>query len=291
MPDAPGFAVLPIEDGRPHAAWLPCRACRMRNAPSRISPPTINIPTMSTPTDKSNSRRRFLRTSVALVPIASVAGCDLRSPPSSGSPSGAASAASASAERAPYKPTFFDAKEWAFVQAAVDRLIPADAEGPGALETGVPEFIDRQMETPYAHGATWYMQGPFQQGVPELGYQLKLVPRDIYRLGIAAVNRYCEKAHGKAFADLDAPTRDSVLGALEKGAAPIDDVPSAVFFGQLLQNTREGYFCDPVHGGNRDMAAWKMIGFPGARADFMDFVNQNGKPYPYGPVSINGERT
>ncbi|AOJ15720.1 gluconate 2-dehydrogenase [Burkholderia vietnamiensis] len=246
---------------------------------------------MSTPTDTSNSRRRFLRTSVALVPIASVAGCDLRSPPSSGSPSGAASAASASAERAPYKPTFFDAKEWAFVQAAVDRLIPADAEGPGALETGVPEFIDRQMETPYAHGATWYMQGPFQQGVPELGYQLKLVPRDIYRLGIAAVNRYCEKAHGKAFADLDAPTRDSVLGALEKGATPIDDVPSAVFFGQLLQNTREGYFCDPVHGGNRDMAAWKMIGFPGARADFMDFVNQNGKPYPYGPVSINGERT
>ncbi|RDT00425.1 gluconate 2-dehydrogenase subunit 3 family protein, partial [Burkholderia contaminans] len=168
---------------------------------------------------------------------------------------------------------------------------PSTAEGPGGPESGVPEFIDRRMETPYAHGATWYMQGPFQQGVPELGYQLKLVPRDIYRLGIAAVNRYCEKTHGKAFADLDAPTRDTVLGALEKGGAQIDDVPPGVFFGQLLQNTREGYFCDPVHGGNHDMAAWKMIGFPGARADFMDFVNQNGKSYPYGPVSINGERS
>lgn len=253
--------------------------------------PNDQHPTMSTPPDKPNSRRRFLRTSVALVPIASVAGCDLRSSSSSATTAGNASTASASAERAPYKPTFFDAKEWAFVQAAVDRLIPADAEGPGALEAGVPEFIDRQMETPYAHGATWYMQGPFQQGVPELGYQLKLVPRDIYRLGIAAVNRYCEKAHGKAFADLDAPTRDTVLGALEKGSAQIDDVPPGVFLGQLLQNTREGYFCDPVHGGNRDMAAWKMIGFPGARADFMDFVNQSGKPYPYGPVSINGERS
>ncbi|MDN7967093.1 gluconate 2-dehydrogenase subunit 3 family protein [Burkholderia multivorans] len=246
---------------------------------------------MSTPPDKPNSRRRFLRTSVALVPIASVAGCDLRSSPSSATRAGNASAASADAERSPYKPTFFDAKEWAFVQAAVDRLIPADAEGPGALDAGVPEFIDRQMETPYAHGATWYMQAPFQQGVPELGYQLKLVPRDVYRLGIAAVDRYCEKTHGKAFADLDAATRDAVLGALEKGSAPIDDVPPGVFFGQLLQNTREGYFCDPVHGGNRGMAAWKMIGFPGARADFMDFVNQNGKPYPYGPVSINGERS
>ncbi|VWC35089.1 gluconate 2-dehydrogenase (acceptor) [Burkholderia aenigmatica] len=262
----------------------------MRSARVRAPIPNDQHPTMSTPPDKPNSRRRFLRTSVALVPIASVAGCDLRSSSQSAT-TGNAPGASANAERAPYKPTFFDAKEWAFVQAAVDRLIPADAEGPGALESGVPDFIDRQMETPYAHGATWYMQGPFQQGVPELGYQLKLVPRDIYRLGIAAVNRYCEKTHGKAFADLDAPTRDTVLGALEKGGAQIDDVPPGVFFGQLLQNTREGYFCDPVHGGNHDMAAWKMIGFPGARADFMDFVNQSGKPYPYGPVSINGERS
>jgi gluconate 2-dehydrogenase gamma chain len=99
---------------------------------------------MSTPPDKPNSRRRFLRTSVALVPIASVAGCDLRSSSPSAT-TGNAPGASANAERAPYKPTFFDAKEWAFVQAAVDRLIPADAEGPGALESGVPEFIDRQM--------------------------------------------------------------------------------------------------------------------------------------------------
>ncbi|KVU39493.1 gluconate 2-dehydrogenase [Burkholderia ubonensis] len=246
---------------------------------------------MSTPPDKPNSRRHFLRSSVALVPLASLAGCDLRPSSAAATTVGGARAASADAAQAPYKPTFFDAREWAFVQAAVDRLIPADAEGPGALEAGVPEFIDRQMETPYAHGALWYMQGPFQQGVPELGYQLKLVPRDIYRLGIAAVDRFCTKKHGKAFADLDAATRDAVLGALEKGSAQIDDVPPVVLFGQLLQNTREGYFCDPVHGGNRGMAAWKMIGFPGARADFMDFVNQNGKPYPYGPVSINGERT
>lgn len=174
--------------------------------------------------------------------------------------------------------------------AAVDRLIPADADGPGAVEAGVPEFIDRQMDTPYAHGANWYMQGPFQEGAPELGYQLKLVPRDLYRLGIASVDRYCEKAHGKRFAALDGAARDAVLAELESGKAQIDDVPPGVFFGQLLQNTREGFFSDPVHGGNRGMAGWKLIGFPGARADFMDFVNQNGKAYPYGPVSISGER-
>ncbi len=243
---------------------------------------------MTSPTDKPGSRRRFLQTTIALVPAASLAGCDAGRGDAAAARS--ASAGTAAADAAPYRPRFFDANEWRFVQAACDRLIPADAEGPGALEAGVPEFIDRQMDTPYAHGATWYMQGPFREGVPELGYQLRLVPRDLYRLGIAAVDRYCGSAHGKPFAALDATTRDAVLGALEAGRVALGDVPARVFFGQLLQNTREGYFSDPVHGGNRDMAAWKMIGFPGARADFMDFVNQDGKPYPYGPVSINGER-
>ena len=58
----------------------------------------------------------------------------------------------------------------------------------------------------------------------------------------------------------------------------------------LLQNTKEGYFSDPIHGGNKHMGGWKMIGFPGARADFMDWVDQYGKAYPIGPVGIAGRR-
>jgi gluconate 2-dehydrogenase gamma chain len=235
----------------------------------------------------SDSRRTFLRKSVALVPIASIAGCDLSSTSSTTTAGTSATQASAT----PYPPVFFDAKEWTFVSAAVDRLIPTDSNGPGALDAGVPEFIDRQMDTPYAHGALWYMQGPFYEGPPELGYQLKLVPRDVYRMGIAAVDRYCGKTYNKTFATLDAATRDTVLGQLEANKIGLDDVPAGTFFAQLLQNTREGFFCDPIHGGNRNMVGWKTIGFPGARADFMDFVNQDGKPYPYGPVSIKGERT
>jgi gluconate 2-dehydrogenase gamma chain len=53
----------------------------------------------------------------------------------------------------------------------------------------------------------------------------------------------------------------------------------------LLQNTREGYFCDPKHGGNKGMAAWRMINFPGARADYIDWVEQYGRRYPLPPVS------
>jgi gluconate 2-dehydrogenase gamma chain len=239
------------------------------------------------------SRRGFLRSAIALVPAGTLAGCDAQHNASNhaGSAADPSGQDSSNTPRAGYKPRFFDAKEWAFVNAAVDRLIPADSDGPGAIEAGVPEFIDRQMDTPYAHGALWYMQGPFKQGAPELGYQLKLVPRDLYRLGIASVNAYCVTTHAKTFDALDAATRDTVLGALEKASIDLPDVPANVFFAQLLQNTREGYFCDPIHGGNRDMGGWKMIGFPGARADFMDFVNQNGQAYPYGPVSIEGKRT
>jgi gluconate 2-dehydrogenase gamma chain len=76
-----------------------------------------------------------------------------------------------------------------FINAAVCRLIPAEGAGPGGVHAGVPEFIDRQMELPYGHGAYFYMKGPFRPDSPAtLGYQLRYSPREIYRLGIAAVN-------------------------------------------------------------------------------------------------------
>jgi len=65
------------------------------------------------------------------------------------------------------------------------------------------------------------------------------------------------------------------------------EVPSA-FFGLVLQNTMEGFFADPVYGGNRDMVAWKMLGFPGARYDYRDHVERHGQRYPLPPVSIAG---
>ncbi|NGZ88406.1 gluconate 2-dehydrogenase subunit 3 family protein [Duganella aceris] len=190
-----------------------------------------------------------------------------------------------------HQPAYFTAPEWAFINAAVDRLIPADGNGPGGVEAGVPVFLDLQMELPYGHGAYWYMQGPFHPEMPPtLGYQLRQTPRELYRLGIALADRVCLDAHRKPFAQLDGATRDAVLHMLEKGATASDGTMAAAFFGLLLKNTREGYFADPRYGGNRKMAAWKMIGFPGARADFTDWIDQQGKPYPYGPVAIDGSK-
>ena len=66
----------------------------------------------------------------------------------------------------------------------------------GAVELGVPEFLDRHMQTPYAAGDIWYMQGPFVEAAPEFGYQGRLPLRDILRVGIAAVDAHCEQIFG-----------------------------------------------------------------------------------------------
>ncbi|WP_425964153.1 gluconate 2-dehydrogenase subunit 3 family protein [Rhizobium nepotum] len=62
------------------------------------------------------------------------------------------------------------------------------------------------------------------------------------------------------------------------------------FFPLLLQNTKEGYFADPIYGGNHGMQAWIYIGFPGARAAYTEWISRHNVPYPLGPVSISGER-
>ena len=191
-----------------------------------------------------------------------------------------------------YAPSYFRPPEWEFVVAAVTRLIPSDGPGPGAIEAGVPEFIDRQMELPYGHGAFFYMQGPFHPDSPAtLGYQLRFTPRDIYRLGIENANEAARAAHGVNFARLETAQQDEFLESMEKGLLGFATVPAAALFSQLLENTREGYFSDPIHGGNRNMVAWRWIGFPGARADFTDWIDQAGMAYPYGPVSIGGTAT
>ncbi|WPK03069.1 gluconate 2-dehydrogenase subunit 3 family protein [Pseudomonas putida] len=240
-----------------------------------------------------NPRRDFLRKTLTLIPVVTVASTGLgvgasqllAAPQPHQQPKVPATPPAGN-----YQPTFFSAEEWAFVQAAVSRIIPADELGPGALEAGAAEFIDRQMNTPYATGAQWYMQGPFNADAPpELGYQLQLSPQQIYRLGIAAVDGWCKANCGQVFAAQDSATRDRILSKLEAGELVFETVPAKVFFSLLVQNTREGFFCDPIHGGNKGMVGWTQIGFPGARADFMDWVERN-EPYPFPAVSIRGER-
>ncbi len=253
---------------------------------------------------KQQSRRDFLMQGLAAVPALALSGLALNASAASTArqaPPGAVIAPAAPPPQAgarqvggllvrAYQPSFFTQEEFAFLQAAVSRLIPKDSLGPGALEAGAAEFIDNQMQTPYGVGANWYMQGPFHPDAdPLFGYQLPLTPREVYRLGIAEANAFAEKSQGKPFAELPPERQDALLALMESGEAQFSKLPSKTFFAFLLQNTREGFFSDPVHGGNRGLAGWKLIAFPGARADYMDWV-ERGEKYPFPPVSISGER-
>jgi len=238
------------------------------------------------------SRRRFLITTIAALPAAgALAGCEIRS--GTASTNAAASAAADGASAGPYQPVFFKPDEWRCLQAAADRMIPHDAEGPGALDLDVPVFIDKQMNIGYGYAADLYMRGPFPHDVPPLsGMQSRMTPRDVYRTGLAALDAHC-RAHfaGREFAALPPADQDKLLHGMDSGAIKFEQTSATRFVSLLWQNVKEGYFADPIHGGNKGAGSWKMIGFPGARADFADWVDQPGKRYPLGPATIAGNQT
>jgi gluconate 2-dehydrogenase gamma chain len=182
--------------------------------------------------------------------------------------------------------TYLTMPEAAFVEAAVDRLIPTDDLGPGAKPAGVAFYIDQQLEAQFGFAAKMYRQGPWAPALPTQGYQLPLNPREVYRLGIAATNDYCTRTFGKTFDKLDGAHQDQVLGALEKGQLDFAEVPSRTFFGMLYGNTVEGFFADPLYGGNRDKVGWKMIGFPGVAAAYIGYIEKHNVLYRVAPVSI-----
>jgi gluconate 2-dehydrogenase gamma chain len=185
---------------------------------------------------------------------------------------------------------FFTPDERAFIESAVERLIPSDAVGPGAVEAGVPFFLDRQLAGPFGRGDHYYLGGPWPKGVPEQGYQSRFSPAQLYRAAIAAIDQYVLTTfNGAAFKGLAAADQDKVLKGLESGAIALGGgVDSKAFFAMLLQNTKEGYLSDPIYGGNKDMAAWKMIGFPGAHYDYREWVSRHGEPVPYPTVGFKG---
>jgi gluconate 2-dehydrogenase gamma chain len=174
-----------------------------------------------------------------------------------------------------------------FLQAAVARLIPLDELGPGAREAGVVTYIDRQLSGAWGEHARQYRSGPWQEGTPQQGYQSRLTPRELYRAMIAEIDVQCTGIHGKTFHLLAVAEQDQYLAALESNAIEFAAAPAALFFELLLRNTLEGFFADPIYGGNRDKAGWRLIGFPGvAAANYPEHLGHHGADYNVEPVSI-----
>ena len=180
---------------------------------------------------------------------------------------------------------FFNAAEARFIEAACERLIPADESGPGALGAGVSNYLDKQLGGAWGAGERLYRSGPWQSGTPSQGYQLPFTPGELFHTALRAINQDLEK-RGAAFHDLPVDAQDNYLKSLETGSEDLDGVPCAVFFSLLLGMTVEGFFSDPVYGGNRDMVAWRMIGFPGAYADYYEAIDRHGVKFEREPMSL-----
>jgi len=224
------------------------------------------------------SRRSSLKTAALALPGATLLGCH-----------GDADATSDHAVAAPaITPAFLSNEEKHFLDAATERLIPADAGGPGALQAGVTTFIDLQLAGPFGLAQTWYMRGPWRDGTEQQGYQSKLTPAQLYRSAIRDIQAHCQQAYNKRFEDLPSETQDTVLHALEDGTIALANTPAKTFFSMLWQNTQEGFLADPIYGGNRDFAGWKLIGFPGPRYNYVAEIGQFGKPYTLPTVGLAG---
>ena len=183
---------------------------------------------------------------------------------------------------------YFTQQEAATVEAFVDRLIPPEPQTPGGKDCGCAVFIDRQLAGPYGRNEAFYMAGPFQQGTKQQGPQSALTIAEQYRKALAAFDAACLKRfNGKAFVTLSDEQKDDVIKGLEDGSFKLDGFDGKEFFGQILKDTQNGFLADPIYGGNKDMAAWKMIGFPGAHYDYRDWIDRHNQRVTLPTVGIN----
>jgi gluconate 2-dehydrogenase gamma chain len=156
---------------------------------------------------------------------------------------------------------FFNHADAATIAAFTERIMPSDPGKPGARDADVLNYIDLALAGAYAE-----MQ-------------------DFYRRGLASLDSYCRSMHKEAFVHLSPQKQDEVITALEAGTASEFSWPSAKeFFSILRTHTMEGMFADPLYGGNRDFAGWRLVGFPGAQAIFSPADMQSKQAFSRAPI-------
>jgi hypothetical protein len=265
--------------------------------------------------DPHVSRRLFLKGSGATIAAAG-ATAPAAVPGGAQDASPVATPAGPSTETEPLSPPaieFFSAYEAAMVEALTARILPGTPDDPGAREAGVVYYIDRVLAGPDGgYAVKTYRQGPYLvvheeeatvestsrtdiyqvveipagDDISRYGYQSVLTPQDIYRRGLASVDVHAQATFNGVFLDLSDDQQDSVLEAMEADEATGFDAPSgSAFFTKLRNDTIEGVFSDPIHGGNRDMVGWRLIGYPGARGFYTAADMANGA-FSAEPVSL-----
>jgi gluconate 2-dehydrogenase gamma chain len=163
---------------------------------------------------------------------------------------------------------FLNDENAATVAAFAERLMPGAPGKPGARDAGVLNYIDLALAGAYAD------------------------QQDFYRRGLAALDAYCRKTFSKPFVELSPSQQDEVITALEQGKASDFTYPTAqAFFNAIRTHTMEGMFADPIYGGNKDFAGWKLVGFPGAQPYFTEADMQSKQAFTRAPITgLQGSR-
>lgn len=239
------------------------------------------------------TRRNFFKTSTIVagtvlgggVFASALAGCD-DSKKSNGSFSSAQSHHNTNQQAQARGRMFFTKDiDFAVLSASCERIFPKDNLGAGAIELGVPYFIDNQLAGAYGYNAREYMSGPFENGTPTQGYQTPLIRRDIFLEGVKSIENEAKKNHKKSFVELDAQNQDLILKNFEADKVSMKGVTSSYFFSLLREMTLAGVYADPIYSGNDKMQGWKMKEYPGAQMSYLAFI-QDEKFQKISPMSL-----
>ena len=127
-------------------------------------------------------------------------------------------------------------------------------------------------------------------GAKKQGPQSEAGPAQTYREALAALDRYCRaELSGQERSPICPTTTRTRCSKVSRARrSKLDGVDGKAFFEQAVKDVQMGFFADPIYGGNRDMVAWKMIGYPGARYNYLDWVDRHNERFPLPPVSMTG---
>lgn len=192
---------------------------------------------------------------------------------------------------------FFSRKEdFNILSAATERIFPKNDNGPGAIELGIPYFIDKQLAGSWGNNAKEYMRGPFTQNLqvkdqsrdqdsqgpntetqsptPTPRYQTRLNRSEVFILGLRKLDSVAQEKFELKFADADGSQQDEILQMFENNEVDLAGVNAETFFNLLLKTTIEGAYADPVYGGNKDMMGWRMKEYPGPRMGYLEQIEE-----------------
>lgn len=163
--------------------------------------------------------------------------------------------------------------DFVVLEQATERIYPEDKNGPGAIELGVPYFIDKQLAGPWGINAKDYRHGPFD-GSDAVAVNSRLTRGDIFLDGLRKMNELSQQQFETSFDKIDADQQIGILNSFEKGEVKMNGVSSASFFDLLKMSVLEGAYSDPLYGGNQNMAGWKMKEFPGPVASYTNIIEE-----------------